>query len=47
VFAEYHQSGEYCAYDVTEGNGNGGYDNVVGNEIYGCKVMSFGSHYSF
>ena len=59
VFLEYHQSDEYCAYDVTEGNGNGGYDDagsddisgtaddIIGNEIYGCKVLSIGSHFSF
>ena len=59
VFAEYHQSDEYCAYDVTEGNGNGSYDDagpddllgtgddILGNEIYGCKVISIGSHFSF
>lgn len=47
VFAEFHMSDEYCAYDVTEGNGNGGYDNISGNEIYGCQVISVGTHYSF
>lgn len=49
VFVEYHMSDEYCAYDVTEGNGNNGpeYDSVVGNEIYGCQVLSLGTHYSF
>lgn len=59
VFAEYHMSDEYCAYDVTEGNGNGGYDDagddgiagtaddVIGNEVYGCQVLSAGVHYSF
>jgi len=47
VFAEFHMSDEYCAYDVTEGNGNGGYDAVAGNEIYGCQVISVGTHYSF
>lgn len=47
VFVEYHMSDEYCAYDVTEGNGNGGYDNTIGNEIYGCQVLSVGTHYSF
>ncbi len=47
VFAEYHMSDEYCAYDVTEGNGNGGYDSTAGNEIYGCQVLSVGTHYSF
>ena len=59
VFVEYHMSDEYCAYDVTEGNGNGGYDNngddelpntvddIIGNEVYGCQVLSVGTHYSF
>lgn len=47
VFAEFHMSDEYCAYDLTEGNGNGGYDAVVGNEIYGCQVISVGTHYAF
>lgn len=47
VFAEYHMSDEYCAYDVTEGNGNNGYDSTAGNEIYGCQVLSAGVHYSF
>ena len=59
LFAEYHQSDEYCAYDVTDGNGNGSYDDagpddtlgtgddILGNEIYGCKVISVGSHFSF
>jgi len=59
VFVEFHHSDEYCAYDLTEGNGNVAYDNagpdgisgngddVLGNEIYGCQVFSVGSHYSF
>lgn len=47
VFLEYHQSNDYCAYDLTEGNGNGGYDNVADNEIYGCSLFATGAHYSF
>ncbi|NVK38014.1 MAG: porin [Gammaproteobacteria bacterium] len=47
IFVEYHMSDEYCAYDLTEGNGNGGYDATPGNEIYGCQVISVGTQYSF
>lgn len=47
IFLEYQQSNDYCAYDLTEGNGNGGYDNIDGNEIYGCSLFATGAHFSF
>ena len=45
VFAEIHHSQDYCAYDLTEGDGNGSYTNGVAG--IACDVVSIGSHYSF
>ncbi len=45
VFAEFHHSDDYCAYDLTEADGNGSYTNGVAG--IACDVLSVGSHYSF
>ena len=45
VFAEYHHSDDYCAYDITEGDGNGAYSSGVAG--LACDVVSVGSHYAF
>lgn len=45
VFAEFHSSNDYCAYDLTEGNGNGAYSNGIAG--LACDVLAVGSHYSF
>ena len=45
VFAEYHASSDYCAYDLTEGDGNGAYS--TGAAQASCSVVSVGTHLSF
>lgn len=45
LFVEYHHSNDYCAYDLTEENGNGAYTNGIA--AISCQVMSVGSHYAF
>ena len=45
VFAEFHHSDDYCAYDLTEADGNGAYSTGVAG--IACDVLSVGSHYSF
>lgn len=46
LFAEYHTSDDYCAYDITEnGLGNGSYSNGIAG--LSCSVLTTGVHYSF
>lgn len=47
VFAEYHASSDYCAYDLTEGGANGADSENGILTSASCSVVSVGTHLSF